>query len=442
MMRAMTRGPSTEQETTPREVAGGVYWLALGGGVLRSVNVYFIRSDDGWCLVDAGWAGDAGHILRAAERLFGAAPPAAVLLTHVHPDHAGAVPELARRWGVRARVHPAELPLALADPAAIARYAGPLDRYAVLPALRLSGRARRERVLARSSLRGLVQTLDPAASPPGLPGWEVVETPGHTPGHVTFVRAADRVAVTGDALLTVDLNSPRGLLRREPTLAGPPRIATWDWPAALASAARLARLRPGVVAGGHGVPLHGDEAAARTDEFLAAASRHASPEVAAPLRLEPFASAHGALVVRWASSPEEVRRWAGASERWPLQSETLAAWHEDPDVHPYLLLEGDRPAAYGEVWVDAEEREVELARIIVRPGRRGQGLGRALVALLLEQAAGTGYPAAYVRVAPDNARALACYCGAGFTPVPEAEWLQFNAGQPLAYVWLRRPLPA
>ncbi len=39
---------------------------------------------------------------------------------------------------------------------------------------------------------------------PGLPDWEAVPTPGHTPGHVAFFRRSDRVLITGDALVTVD----------------------------------------------------------------------------------------------------------------------------------------------------------------------------------------------------------------------------------------------
>ena len=165
-------------------------------------------------------------------------------------------------------MHAAELPIALGDARAIRYYAAPLDRWAILPALRLSGRARMERTLARSSLRGVVQPLDHGLAPACLPGWETVLTPGHTPGHVAFVRSADRVAITGDALVTVDLNSPLKLLRRERTLGGPPWITTWDWPAAGASAVRIAGMRPSVIAGGHGAPMTGGEVAARVQEFL------------------------------------------------------------------------------------------------------------------------------------------------------------------------------
>ena len=159
-----------------------------------------------------------------------------------------------------------------------------------------------------------------------------------------------------------------------------------------------------------------------------------------PGSLEPFRAAHAREVAGWAATAEEARRWGGQAVVWPVAASVFSAWHADPGVRPFVLVHRGILLGYGEVWIDAEEREVELARIIVRPERRGQGLGRLLVTLLLEQAAATGYQAAFVRVAPENAAALACYRRAGFTPVSEAERLAFHEGQPLEYVWLRRAL--
>ena len=51
---------------SPRQVADGVWMLRT---IL--VNVFFVRVDDGWMLVDAGLAGSASAIRRAAFELFG-----------------------------------------------------------------------------------------------------------------------------------------------------------------------------------------------------------------------------------------------------------------------------------------------------------------------------------------------------------------------------------
>jgi len=66
----------------------------------------------------------------------------------------------------------------------------------------------------------------------------------------------------GDAVLTVNLNSVSGLLSGKPRVAGPPYISTWNWPAARESVAALARLKPDVLACGHGQPMTGPRAAA------------------------------------------------------------------------------------------------------------------------------------------------------------------------------------
>jgi ribosomal protein S18 acetylase RimI-like enzyme len=93
---------------------------------------------------------------------------------------------------------------------------------------------------------------------------------------------------------------------------------------------------------------------------------------------------------------------------------------------------------YGEVWTDGEEREAELARLIVDPDRRDRGLGRTLVGLLLERAR-LAYPDVFLRVHPANAAALRCYAAAGLRRVPPADEAAFNAGQPVSYVWLKAP---
>lgn len=61
--------------------------------------------------------------------------------------------------------------------------------------------------------------------------------------------------LTGDAVVTINLNSIVSLLRERPVVSGPPWHATWDRVKACASVALLAGLEPTVVAGGHGIPM-------------------------------------------------------------------------------------------------------------------------------------------------------------------------------------------
>lgn len=251
----MTRPPRLNGAVAG-EIAPGVWCLGPKGRT--QTNVYFVRAASSWALIDAGWANDGPSIRQASELVFGAGTaPASVFLTHVHPDHAGAALQLARTWGCPIYVHPDELPLATGDFAAFAKYAGPLDHWVVLPLMRVMGRRRREAMLSRSSLEGVVRVVEPRAGLPGLPDWECIPTPGHTPGHVSFFRASDRVLITGDAVVTLRLNSVTGLLLQRQGLSGPPRYTSWRWRLARESIATLARLEPNVLAGGHGTPLAG-----------------------------------------------------------------------------------------------------------------------------------------------------------------------------------------
>jgi glyoxylase-like metal-dependent hydrolase (beta-lactamase superfamily II) len=191
------------------------------------------------------------HPLRAQHRVEWAAE-LRVPVADEEPDGARASVEVCPVY-----LHATELPLANGDLAAITKYAGPLDHWVILPLMRAMGRRRREAMLAASSLRDFSRPLEPDAGIPGLPGWECIPTPGHTPGHVSFFRSRDRVLITGDALVTLELNSLTGLLLQRHGLSGPPWYTTWSWRAAKESVATLARLEPNVLACGHGTHLAG-----------------------------------------------------------------------------------------------------------------------------------------------------------------------------------------
>jgi glyoxylase-like metal-dependent hydrolase (beta-lactamase superfamily II) len=263
-----------------QEIAPGVHWREVGKGISRS-NVYFVQSGSSWVLIDAASANCSRLIQKTAESLFGAITrPVSILLTHDHPDHAGSALELARMWGCPVYVHPDELPLTdIRDLSTVEKYANPLDHWIILPLLRLMPRRRVESMLSKASLKEVVQAFDPGAPIPGLPDWECIHTPGHTPGHVALFRTTDRVLITGDAIVTVNLNSFWGFLLwglklNKQRVSVPPWYSTWNRQAAKESVAALARLEPRVLASGHGVPMTGKETARELRAFV---DRFSSP---------------------------------------------------------------------------------------------------------------------------------------------------------------------
>ena len=223
---------------------------------LRLVNAYLVGEPDGpWVLVDAGLSTSADALRRAARARFGArSRPEAILLTHGHADHAGAAHYLAGAWDVPIYAHALELPHLTGrapyppyDPTAGGPLA-PLARLLPNRPLDLSGR---------------VFALPPGGAVPGLPDWRWVATPGHTRGHVVYLRPSDGVVLAGDAVATMDLDSVLCYAERPPGLHRPPGPFTADWPAAAASLRRLASLEPTVLAAGHGRPFRVDDLAAR-----------------------------------------------------------------------------------------------------------------------------------------------------------------------------------
>lgn len=260
------RALSEAAGTTAKEIAPGVYLLGPWGRT--QTNAYLVDDGSSWFLVDAGWASDGPRIQAAARSLLGSErAPSAILLTHAHPDHCGSARELAEAWRCPVYAHPAELPIATGDFAAMARHAGPLDRWLVLPLMRVIGTRRREAALARSSLAGVVRPLGPGGAIPGMDGWAWMHAPGHTPGHVAYVRARDRVVLGGDAILTLEVNTWAGILRQRQGLSGPPWYTTWSRQAAIASIGEIAGLEPTVLATGHGRPLAGPGTAAAVHAF-------------------------------------------------------------------------------------------------------------------------------------------------------------------------------
>jgi ribosomal protein S18 acetylase RimI-like enzyme len=153
-----------------------------------------------------------------------------------------------------------------------------------------------------------------------------------------------------------------------------------------------------------------------------------------PLLLRSFPAELAGLVGGWAQTDEEALMWCGAGAA-PVPPEQVRAWAREDGVESFGLYRGQRLVAYGELWVDDEDAEVELARLIVDPGERGQGVGRYLAAGLARLAR-FRHQRVFLRVHPGNIAALRCYAAAGFEPAGPDQSAVWNVGQPIAYVWL------
>ena len=222
------------------------------------VNVYMVGApgapSGSWVLVDAALSLGAAQILRVAAERFGPdSRPAAIILTHGHFDHVGALEALLGIWDVPVYAHTLECPF----------LTGRADYPPPDPTV---GRGLMARLSPLFPERGIdirdrVEALPADGTAPSLPGWRWVHSPGHSPGHISLFREADRFLIAGDAITTTRQESVFAVMTQKQELNGPPAYFTIDWTKARRSVVTLASLRPAVVATGHGTPLAGREVA-------------------------------------------------------------------------------------------------------------------------------------------------------------------------------------
>lgn len=113
-------------------------------------------------------------------------------------------------------------------------------------------------------------------------------------------------------------------------------------------------------------------------------------------------------------------------------SDMYQSWYEAHDQFGYFLMEDNQVLAYGEIWVDDEEKDLELAHLIVHPSYRNEGIGKQLVQMLQKECRVYPYPWIFLRIDPENIRAQSCYKGAGFTEDSSLR-TTFNS----KWIWMR-----
>ena len=208
-----------------RELANGVWQLKGALPFPNAINTYLVED----VLIDAGAKFDARKIVRQLEgrRL------SAHALTHAHFDHQGASKRVCETFAVPFWVPAADVPAA-EDPKVI------FERQpdATINRINLKLMAGPGHPVDRALREG-----DEVA------GFRVLDTPGHSAGHVSFWRESDRVLICGDVLTNMDTTT--GV----PGLHEPKGYYTPDPATNRRSARRLGELEPALVLFGHGGPV-------------------------------------------------------------------------------------------------------------------------------------------------------------------------------------------
>jgi len=217
------RGGPCVIPSTMRRIAEDVYLLKMFA-LPNAINAYLI----GDVLLDAG--------IRSSESKLRAGLQGRTIsahaLTHAHADHQGASHAICEAYDV---------PL----------WCGEADRAAVESG-DLSGVVP-QNVLTRFSEKVWAGPAHPVArvlkEGDEVAGFKVLETPGHSPGHLAFWRESDGVLILGDVLNNMNLFT--GI----PGLNEPPKWFTVDCDQNRESGRKLAALRPSIMCFGHGAPL-------------------------------------------------------------------------------------------------------------------------------------------------------------------------------------------
>ncbi len=209
-----------------QQVADGVWQLS--GFPPNAINVYVL----GDVLIDAGTRLDRRRVLRQIAGM----DIAAHALTHAHFDHYGSSHAVCTTLGI---------PL----------WCGADDVEAVEAGKMVAKGGRMVPGAPAHPVDRALREGDEVA------GFTVLDTPGHSPGHVSYWREADRVLVCGDVMWGYNPFVLAGGIRQPFPLASP------DPALNRRSARRLAELEPELVCFGHGPVLHDGTA------FVAAAQR-------------------------------------------------------------------------------------------------------------------------------------------------------------------------
>lgn len=214
---------------------------------LGFVNCYLVREADGFTLVDSAIKGCGKAIVRAAQTHD--QPIVRLLLTHAHVDHVGSLDEL------HDLLPEAEVLITSRE----ARFlAGDMGLDVAEPVDKLRGgwptvTTRPTRTLADGDRVGSLA---------------VIASPGHTPGHASFLDLRDRSLIAGDAFQTLGGVAVSGTWV---PLFPLPAMSTWHKPMCLESARKLRTLAPTRMAVGHGRVL--EQPLTAMDRAIAALAR-------------------------------------------------------------------------------------------------------------------------------------------------------------------------
>jgi glyoxylase-like metal-dependent hydrolase (beta-lactamase superfamily II) len=195
------------------EVTSGIHWIKLPmpteGSSLAYINVYLIRGNQGYLLVDSGWNTDESfNALKKDLAEIGAdiKDISQIVVTHVHPDHYGMAGRIKKLSGATIAMHHIEKEFIEPRYVSMEELLHQTDRMLIA-----NGVPHNEMVALRDATVGLEQYAVPTLPDKtfhdgetvttGMFTFRVVWTPGHSSGHICLYEPEKKVLLSGDHIL-------------------------------------------------------------------------------------------------------------------------------------------------------------------------------------------------------------------------------------------------
>ena len=183
--------------------------LPLPDGTLGHVNAYLVQGNNECLLIDTGW--DTRKAFDSLKKQLDEIgidfkDISQIITTHVHPDHYGLAGRLKQLSGARLTMHLIERDVIEPRYVSMDNLLQQVARW-----LHINGVPVNELFQLQTASVGMVKFVEPTLPDVILRGgekisvspfnFEVLWTPGHTPGHICLYESAKRVLISGDHIL-------------------------------------------------------------------------------------------------------------------------------------------------------------------------------------------------------------------------------------------------
>lgn len=178
-------------------------------------------------LVDSGIRSSYTTVKKALQKI----PVYQHILTHAHADHQGCSDQICAEFAIPLICHPDEV-FRTETGMVTNDYPAPQHWVAKLQQKFWAGQGHKvEKTVVENDRIG---------------NFRVIETPGHSAGHISLFREQDGVLIIGDVATNMNLLTTAAGLRL------PPNIFTSDQQLNIKSLQKLAKLNPAIICFGHG----------------------------------------------------------------------------------------------------------------------------------------------------------------------------------------------